>query len=290
VIAPRRFSSPKRSDKCPCRTLPPGRRVFTKHQRGAMLTHQLSPDDRKPVNHTLAGHHRFERAPAGTFDGEIPLAAHDRCRQSGNPSESAPIPGAQSKKRATSSMGFWVADRPIRTSGPCKPTPPAAQSDTAQNCRTALSQPRHRMDLIDDHRARGGQGMLRPDSEPSMMYSDLPASSPRYAADCAVRPARASCLRRIAGAPTKVSNGKLPANPMQAILSRMPASGAFEITIDIVRQAPSKRRHIHDSGFHPRAGLRDSRVPTHRSAAKKKRGKCLARNRWAQRSIHAGPP
>ena len=98
----------------------------------------------------LARHHRFERR-------RRELRARGRARAGGRCRRSCSRrrrrrPAAPTRKRATSSIGFCVADRPMRSSRSAAQRRQALERQ--RQVRAALVR-RQRVDLVDDHGARG---------------------------------------------------------------------------------------------------------------------------------------
>ena len=118
------------------------------HQRRAMRGDELG----QPIvdlGPGLAGHDRLERR-GRQLQRQI-AAAHMAAVDDG---ASAGTGSAPTRKRATSSMGLCVADRPMRVSG--APVSACRRSSDSARCAAALVA-RDRMNLIDDHRARRAQ-------------------------------------------------------------------------------------------------------------------------------------
>ena len=119
-------------------------------QRRAVLAHELG----EPVVDLLpdlARHHGFERRRR-QLDREIALAhmagVDDRAV---GPARGASL-RSPTRKRAMSSIGFCVADSPMRISS--RPASASQPLERQREVRAALVR-RERMDLVDDHRARG---------------------------------------------------------------------------------------------------------------------------------------
>ncbi len=139
--------------------------------------------------------------------------------QSGLPS--AATAAVPTRKRATSSIGFWVAESPIR---PMR-RPHSASSRSSDSarwlprllCATAW--------ISSTITVRVPPSMARPDSEPSSTYSDsgvvtrMCGGWRRIAArsDCGVSPVRTAVRMSTSGSPSRASS------------SRMPASGASRL-------------------------------------------------------------
>ena len=129
------------------------------HERRAMLRNQLGEPVVVLLPH-LVRHHRFERRPR-QLQAEIDLApvpfVDDR-RSAAHPDASTA--GVPTRKRATSSTGFCVADRPMRSSG----DRPPAQPFQAQRKMRPAARADDGVDLIDDDgsdRAAACRGCVR---------------------------------------------------------------------------------------------------------------------------------
>ena len=158
------FSSPSRSDRCRA-TRSASRRVLTNTSVVRCSRDELGEPvvDLRP---DLARHHRFERRRR-QLQREIA-----RARVPGvDDGASAPAVGAAgcrapTRKRATSSMGFCVADRPMRCS--FRPTSASQPLEREREMRAALVAG-DGVDLVDDHRAARREHLAGPDREPSRM-------------------------------------------------------------------------------------------------------------------------
>ena len=183
--------------------------------------------------------------------------------------------GPRRSGSAISSIGFCVADSPMRCMG-CGARRRAAPGTTPGARRAWCPRP---------HGSRrrspcARSSILRPDSLVSSRYSDsgvvtrMCGASRRIAARsvCEVSPVRTWARISNAGMPSRVS---LRTDPGQRLL---------EIALDVVRQR-LERRHIHHAR-HPRAGPRRPRARAHRLPTERPPVSCPIRS--GRRSARAG--
>ena len=158
--------------------------------------------------------------------------------QSATPSATAPAP---TRKRATSSIGFCVADRPMRVSG------------VAHSALQPLERQRQMAAALARRRPRGSRrrspcapstACARPDSEPSSTYSDSGVVT-RMCGGLA-QALLALALRRVAGA-----HGGADLDVGQAQRAQLGADAGqrrFEVEADVVGQR-LQRRDVDDRGL-----------------------------------------
>ena len=156
-----------------------------------------------------------------------------RCRRSCSRRAVAVAP-APTRKRATSSIGFCVAERPMRS----RRSPHSASQPLEREREMAAALVRReRVDLVDDHRARRRQHRAaglgaEQDVERFRRRDDDVRRPPAHALR-----ARPAACRRCAPA----CGSRRPAGPARASSSRMPASGASRLLLDVVRQRLQRR-------------------------------------------------
>ena len=225
----------------------------------------------------LARHHRFERR-GRHFEGEVARPAvagvDDRAIGAGR---RRPAP---TRNRATASIGFWVADRPMR----CRLSPHSASSRSSDSarCDAALVR-RHRVDLVDDDACASSPASAgRIPSRAGCRAT--PAWSRRYAAagGASGRARRPACRRC---APRCGSRRRAALRARSA--SRDAGERRFEIALDVVRQR-LERRDVDDLRLVVELRPRAPAAPARRSPRGRRPASCPIRS--APRSARAGPP
>ena len=111
------------------------------HQRGAVLAHELG-DAVEHVAHLLGGGDRLELA-VGQLEGQVEVAVVADV-------DERTVGGGRSptSRRATVSMGRWVADRPIRPGGRGRTALEPLQGERQVRAPLVAG---HGVDLVDDH-------------------------------------------------------------------------------------------------------------------------------------------
>ncbi len=233
---------------------------------------RVDEDQRRPVQQDQLGdaavdllplvvrHHR-RRAASAAARGRGRAAWRSRCRRSRNrrrPSTTAPAP---TRKRATSSIGFCVADRPMRTSGrgDDRLQPLERQREVA----AALAR-RDGVDLVDDDGAHGRQHR----SPRDRAEQDVQRFGRRHQ-DVRRLPQALAPLggRRVAGA-----HGGADLDVGQAERAQLGADAGerrLEVGADVVRER-LQRRDVDDASSRRRGRpARGRRAPGASSAARK---------------------
>ena len=181
------------------------------------------------------------------------------------------------RKRATSSIGFCVADSPMRV----RRRPASASSRSSESARCAPRLLRcHGVDLVDDHRARAREHR----APGGRAHEDVERLGRRHH-DVRRAPAhrRALVLRGVPGAHegADVELGK----PERGELGADARERRLEVLVDVVRER-LERGDVDDEGLiRERAGRQRPRAPAHRSRRGRPRASCPSR--WGRRSARA---
>ena len=179
---------------------------------------------RKPASR-LVGHHRLQRRRRH-FQRQVALAGvadvddgavrwrrrRPRLRIDGQAAAAAPT-----RKRATPSIGFCVADRPMRSQRPLRTAPPAAPATAPGASRACCRRARGSRRRSPCALRRAWRG---PTAEPSSTYSDsgvvtrMCGGRLRIAARsrCGVSPVRTAVRMSTSGRPSRSSSARMPAS------------------------------------------------------------------------------
>jgi len=190
------------------------------------------------------------------------------------------LAAAPTRKRATSSIGFWVADKPTRNKRP----PQSAARRSSDRARWVPRLFAASAWISSTITARGGR--------------EHRASGLADRAGCRAIPGVVTTMcggrrRMRSRSPGGVSPVRTQVRistsgkPRALRLSRMPASGASRLRLDVVRQR-LERRHIDDLGFVFEAAVEPLPHPGRRWRRERLRASCPIRS--APRSAHAGRP
>ncbi len=212
--------APRRAARTRCRaTRSAMRRVLTKTS-----VVRCSRDELREAVVDLLPRPRSTSPPRAAIGGSSSARSRSRAWPASTIAQSASAPRrAPTRKRATSSIGFCVADRPMRTSG--RPGERLEPLERQREVAAALVRARAR-----GSRRRSPCAPSRASSRPdSRVEQDVERLGRRD--DDVRRPlahARALALRRVAGAHAACGSRRR-AGPSAASSARMPASGASRL-------------------------------------------------------------
>ena len=263
------------------------------HERRAMRRREVGEALRRPRSHTSCDI-TASSGDDGQLDREVALAHVTDV----DDLRTATRAGAPTRNRAISSIGFCVADSPMRTGG-FGVSAASRSSDSARWLPRLLPASAWISSTIT---VRVVDSIARPDSEPSSTYSD----SGVVTTMCGGRrrmPARAVC--GVSPVRTSVRIGDVGRCPASRARARMPASGAARLrsmSLDSAlsgeRRRPAFRRAA--ARRHPAARGRRSRRGTRRASCRsrwaRRRARCVrpgsaamrrAAARWARRKVAA---
>ena len=253
------------------------RRVLTKTSvvRCAAISSREAVVDLLP---DLARHHRFERR-GRQLEREVARAAWPMSTIVQSARRLRPLP-APTRKRATSSIGFCVADRPMRSSSRRRTARRAARATAPDGAALVR---RQRVDLVDDDRARGRQHRaagLRAEQDVERLrrrHQDVRRAAGACASRsaCGVSPVRTAVRISTSGRP---SARQLVADAGERRL---------EVALDVVRQR-LQRRDVDDLRLVRELPVAAPAAPAHRSPRGTRPASCPSRS--ARRPACGGRP
>ena len=179
-----------------------------------------------------------------------------------------PTAAPPTRKRATSSIGFCVADRPMRVSR--RPASASSRSSESARCEPRLV-PATAW-ISSTMTVRVVASISRPDCEPSRMYSDSGVVTTMCGG------LRRICARSYCGVSPVRTHVRISTSRIVCSRSSLANAGErrFEVAIDVVRQR-LQRRDVDDAGLVGQAPLL---AFAHQLVdGGEKRGECLARTR-----------